>query len=524
MAARRTVTQPTKEEGKARARRDSAAPLSDRIDPLIGTTFNRRYRIEKMLGKGGMGSVYLATDLQIADANTTSEIRDPRVAVKILATHESSDPQRLQKRFMQEARALLEIINPHVLEVKDARVHEGMRYFVTEYLEGRALEAKIRDERAFSWEQTKEIALQICAGLKAAHDLGIIHRDLKPDNVFVTKENGTVEVKILDFGLAKITERQPGEETLTIEGMAMGTPTHMSPEQVEGKKDIDERTDIYSLGVILYRMVTGRLPIQGETPQQILIKHLTDIPMAPSFAAPEFGIPREVDEIILRMLRKDPKDRQHNIDEVIRQLRTDNSTQQKNIHESIAAFRARAELEEVRPPSQEDDDISAEVEEQLSRYISAGQETVRRPGRIIVSLLVAGGISAGMAYYLQKEGNLERFTEPFVSQITSAREAQPAESSKPPEIISYAFTLRTEIPEISIYEREGNPATGAVVKGRLLGVTDEQGTLSIKLGPGQHYFVAEKKGYTDKEFGIFMDSNRDIAIEMKKLRRRYKRR
>src|SRR6478735_1401281 len=219
-----------------------------------------RYEIRSQLGAGGMGEVYVARDPKIN--------RD--VAIKVLPADFSSDSERL-RRFEQEAQAAGALNHPNILSVYDVSTHDGTVYVVSELLEGESLRDRIAGA-ALSQRKAIELAVQIAHGLAAAHEKGIVHRDLKPDNLFITRDE---RVKILDFGLAKLSEPlssasgQTGNEdatrrALTNPGVVMGTVGYMSPEQVRGQA-IDHRSDIFSFGVILYEMITGRRAFQEES-------------------------------------------------------------------------------------------------------------------------------------------------------------------------------------------------------------------------------------------------------------------
>ena len=223
------------------------------------------YTIVRELGRGGMGVVYLGCDTRL----------DRQVAIKALPEHLAQDPDRLA-RFEREARTLAQLTHPNVAGIYGVEEHEGARYLVLEYVEGETLAARL-DRGALPVDEALEIAVQIAAGVEAAHEAGVIHRDLKPGNVIVTAEG---KAKVLDFGLARTeeassssTQMSPNSPTLTspavqhsptMPGVILGTAAYMSPEQARGRT-VDKRTDIWSFGVILYEMLTGVCPFIGET-------------------------------------------------------------------------------------------------------------------------------------------------------------------------------------------------------------------------------------------------------------------
>ena len=261
-----------------------------------GTVLKGCYRIERRLGAGGMGTVYLARHLEI----------DKRVAIKILGPESVHRPQ-LKERFLREARATASIDDEHVIAIHDfGAAPSGVVFFVMEYLQGVDLAELIRHHAPLPWPRARDIALQICGALAAAHARGVVHRDMKPANVFRVDRSGAEFIKVLDFGLAKVIrpEKSIGEG-LTHTGMLFGTPEYMSPEQAQGDRH-DHRVDIYALGVILFEMLTGQLPFRAETFMGLLHKHMFDPPPRPSDLAPQARIPAAVEAVILKCLQKDP--------------------------------------------------------------------------------------------------------------------------------------------------------------------------------------------------------------------------
>ena len=259
-----------------------------------------RYEIRGFLGAGGMGEVYRALDTRL----------DREVAIKVLPQELTHDTDRL-RRFEREARAAAALNHPNILDVHDLGEHQGRTFIVTELLEGDSLREVIASG-AMTLHKAIEYGHQIATGLAAAHDSGITHRDLKPANLFLTKE-GTV--KILDFGLAKLArpKTNPAElsksPTLTVEtasGIAMGTPGYMSPEQLQGKR-ADHRSDVFSLGVVLYEMVAERHPFPGATTAEIHAAILKEDPVGLSHFDPE--VPPLFEHLVNRCLEKEPEDR-----------------------------------------------------------------------------------------------------------------------------------------------------------------------------------------------------------------------
>jgi len=272
-------------------------PGSISADPLIGRRVSS-YTVEQLLGVGGMGSVYLGVQPDIGK----------KVAIKFLADHLNAVPD-VVARFFHEAKAVNVIGHENIVDIFDfGRTPEGRNYFVMELLDGPSLEKMLVSQGAFSPARIVEIARQVASALAAAHARGIIHRDIKPENVFLLKRAGREDfVKILDFGIAKILA--PDElGTDTLQGAVFGTPEYMSPEAARGD-DVDLRTDVYSLGVILFDMVCGRPPYEAEAGSEVLHKHINSPVPSPREFAPHREITEGAERVIMRAMSKDPAKR-----------------------------------------------------------------------------------------------------------------------------------------------------------------------------------------------------------------------
>ena len=278
-------------------------------DRYIGMTFDHRYKIERLLGEGGMGFVYLARHKVIGK----------KVAVKVLRAELARD-EEIFERFVLEARAASSVGNPHIVDVSDfGDLPDGSKYFVMEYLEGISLSQIIDGPDEIPIDRVYKIGQQMADGLAAAHTGGIVHRDLKPDNVYVVHHSNDPDfVKILDFGIAKVTTDV--ETKLTRAGAVFGTPHYMSPEQAAGAP-IDHRTDIYSMGVMLYELVTRQLPFTADNFMGILMQHMYKPPVPPRqlLSGPGLFCPPSLEAIILKCLSKRPEARYETMD----QLRVD---------------------------------------------------------------------------------------------------------------------------------------------------------------------------------------------------------
>ncbi len=256
-----------------------------------------KYRVDRVLGAGGMGVVVSATDEQL----------ERRVAIKFLLP-EYAQHHEASERFLREARAAVKIQSEHVARVIDVGTMDtGAPYIVMEYLEGADLAEVLERQGALPVEEACRHVLEACDAIAEAHAKGIIHRDLKPANLFLARQpDGTSKVKILDFGISKSTIA--GQDmSLTRTSALMGSPLYMSPEQMRSSRDVDSRTDIWSLGVILYELLTGRPPFDAQSVPELSAKVLLDHPSPVSSARPE--LPPELDAVFKQVLAKDPSDR-----------------------------------------------------------------------------------------------------------------------------------------------------------------------------------------------------------------------
>ncbi len=264
-----------------------------------GSTFAERYQIIEELGRGGMGRVYKATDTKIKE----------KVALKLIKPEIASDKKTLE-RFSNELRIARKITHKNVGKMFDINEAEGTHFITMEYVSGQDLKGLIRQSGQLGTGTALSIAKQVCDGLAEAHKVGVIHRDLKPSNIMIDREGS---VRIMDFGIARSLK----EKGITGAGVMIGTPEYMSPEQVEGK-EVDQRSDIYSLGVILYEMVTGRVPFEGDTALTIAVKHKTEEPKNPKDLNSQLS--DDLSKVILRCLEKDKEQRFQSAGEVRAEL------------------------------------------------------------------------------------------------------------------------------------------------------------------------------------------------------------
>jgi eukaryotic-like serine/threonine-protein kinase len=265
-----------------------------------------RYSIRRLLGEGGMGAVYEAVHVDLKK----------RVAVKTLHRRIASSPDA-RTRFLREGQAASRIRHEHVVDVYDVGVERDVPYLVMEYLEGENLAEHLAREGKLSVEQAADVMIPVLAALALAHDLSVIHRDLKPENVFLCRSSGRPRPKVLDFGISKVVDEAAGH-ALTGTAALLGTPYYMSPEQAQNAKQIDARSDQYSLGVILYECVTGRRPFAEETLYKLLQKIVAGEVERPRSVNPELA--EDFEALILRAMSRDAADRFESVRAMAREL------------------------------------------------------------------------------------------------------------------------------------------------------------------------------------------------------------
>lgn len=268
-----------------------------------------KYRIEDLLGEGGMGAVYKATHEQLGK----------RVAIKALHPELSRNAD-LTARFIREAQAAAAIGHRSIIDIYDIiQEEDGSLFLVMECLVGESLAELEERQPVLELPLTAYVVCQVLSALQAAHSIGIVHRDLKPDNIFLVKTGQALpDVKLLDFGISKMIDSSRPVERLTQSGVVLGTPYYMSPEQAIGERDVDHRVDIWALGVILYECLTGRVPFEAETTLALLRKITDDNIIPPRHHNPE--IPKSMESVILRAMSRDPNSRFATSDEMLRSL------------------------------------------------------------------------------------------------------------------------------------------------------------------------------------------------------------
>ena len=359
---------------------------SQQTDPLIGRLVDGRYRVRARIARGGMATVYVATDLRL----------ERRVALKVMHGH-LSDDMVFQSRFIQEARAAARLADPHVVNVFDQGQDGEMAYLVMEYLPGITLRELMREQKRLSVPQTITIMDALLSGLSAAHRAGIVHRDIKPENVLLAEDG---RIKIGDFGLARATSAN----TATGQ-MLLGTIAYLAPELVT-RGTADARSDIYALGIMLYEMLVGEQPYKGEQPMQIAYQHATHSVPRPSAKNP--GIPEQLDELVLWATERNPDDRPSDARELLDRLRE--IEKELGIHPQVvrtapagAATAATTvldsdELTKVMPGTFTAPTVTAQ-DDNATRLRRRTRRSAVRGGWLLVIVLLLAGLAGGAGWW-----------------------------------------------------------------------------------------------------------------------------
>ncbi|WP_437963166.1 protein kinase [Sorangium sp. So ce260] len=345
------------------------APASAAGIPGIGEVFAQRYRLERSLGRGSMGAVFVAEHVSLRQ----------RVAVKFLLPRAKDFPGA-SARFLREARAAAAIRSEHVARVIDVGTAElGLPYLVMEYLRGRDLQQVLDARGPLPVSEAVDYVLQSCEAVAEAHARGIVHRDLKPGNLFLASgPSGVPLVKVLDFGLSKSADDAAEEDgKLTASEMMLGSPCYMSPEQVRSTKDVDARTDVWSLGIILYQLLTARFPFDAPSISALFVAIVTEAPTPPRVH--RWELPARLEEVILRCLEKDVQRRLQSVVELSRELApygTEHSARALDQIEAIAAGKAFPSL----PPPPHPSDDAAITAPAGAALLRGASTTWPRPG------------------------------------------------------------------------------------------------------------------------------------------------
>jgi serine/threonine-protein kinase len=440
---------------------------------VIGATIGN-YRVVAKLGEGGMGAVYLAEHPLIGK----------KVALKVMR---EGNPDAAE-RFFNEARAVNAIGHPNIVDILDYGVVGKSVYLIMELLVGESLAALLAREGPLPVERALPIAVQIADALAACHQKGVIHRDLKPDNVFLLAND---RVKLLDFGIAKLTS---GARRETGKGMVIGTPAYMSPEQCEGRRDIDARADIYALGILTYEMVTGAVPFIGDGYGDVLNQHITRPPLPPS--AVRRLIPGPVEAIVLQALEKRRENRFASMEELGAALRDPTGFSERRPRPAPPALPLPPPPREATPPAHPTT---------LTRSAAELQRGAPPPrvGVVVASALgVLGLLGGATAWWLH--GN--RPPPP----VPTVHAAPPA----PPPPVPAPVVIPVVLPRVNVVVTSEPPGADVLVDGESRGRTPL--TLELPRAERDVALTVKLAGYKDKTRAVHLGRDAEIDIELER--------
>jgi beta-lactam-binding protein with PASTA domain len=414
-------------------------------DSLIDTLFDGRYRIVRKLGSGGMANVYLAEDQELGR----------RVAIKILDDRHAGDEQFVE-RFRREAKNAAGLSHPNIVSIYDrGEAAEGAYYIAMEYLDGRSLKELIVSRGPAPIPIAIDYARQILAALRFAHRHGVIHRDIKPHNILVDLEG---RVKVTDFGIARAEQAGAAAQQMTEAGSIIGTAQYLSPEQARGTR-VDKTSDLYSLGIVLYELLTGTVPFSGETPVEIAMKHLSAIPDPPSELRHE--VPHALDMVVLRALAKDPRDRYQSAEEMDADLErvARGSSVSRETEEAATTVLSGAELAAAAPTTIQ------RAPTAVTQLRPAGYYDYEEPARrrafwpwLLALLLVVAAAVAAVYVYDQIQDELNANRPIAVEQYVGLQEKQAVENIRndgfEPDVKRFPNATQ---PVGVVYDQDPNP-------------------------------------------------------------------
>ncbi|MFW5966978.1 MAG: serine/threonine protein kinase [Persicimonas sp.] len=391
MSTEQTITTPA---GKAEEKEEEASGRRRErgrrdVEALVGETLSERYLIEGCLGSGGMGAVYQAEHT----------LMKKKVAVKVLHGDITGHGEAVE-RFRREAQAAAHIDHPNVCVATDfGEMPDGRFFLVMEYLEGNTLDERLVCVERFEPKRALHIARQICDALIQAHRRGIVHRDLKPENVMLVHRGGDTDfVKIMDFGVARVRigDGEAAGAKITQAGRVYGTPHYMAPEQAAGSESVDHRADLYSLGVLLFEMLTGTLPFADESATRVMAMHMTREPPSIEERAPDVDFPRGLADLVDRLMAKEPDDRPESAEEVREALdeviaRADAEPTGLTAHTRELAARSTGALKRVgRRLAPHLKGMTKGIRRLYDRYVSGPTKKLLGIGALVVATFVVG--------------------------------------------------------------------------------------------------------------------------------------
>ncbi len=481
---------------------------------MIGTTLGN-YKITAQIGSGGMGIVYVAEHVLLGK----------QAAVKVLKPERCESPE-IVERFFNEARAASMVKDPGIPEIFDyGRLVEGNAYLVMEMLEGQTLGAVLKDSIRLSPGRSLALARLMAGTLKATHELGIIHRDLKPDNVFVVPDAAMPRgerIKILDFGIAKLQGDNHSSNVQTETGRLMGTPYYMSPEQCRGAGDIDHRTDIYSLGCVLYQMLTGRPPFTMQGSGEVLAAHIHVVPKHIGEVEP--AIPTKLASLTMQLLEKDPNNRPQTMLAVMQGLNEIASYTEMLTPEPSLAKSADLDIEQYRDTLDDIEPLkhSTTLGASSGEYQASPKETfaippakpsmVRRVA-MPLALLLGVGFGGWGAYTVleQKADEAQRAEAPAVA-ATAPVETAPSPAPEP-IIVRELVEVPAEMVSLTIESDPKGARVYRISDGVEVGRTPH--TVTVRQGKGSMGFLLRKTGYRNETIELPVSKDGTTRIVLK---------
>ncbi|MBE6542672.1 MAG: PASTA domain-containing protein, partial [Ruminococcaceae bacterium] len=447
----------------------------DLFEKYVGLVFDNRYRIEQVIGIGGMAVVFKATDLLMRRT----------VAVKILKDEISGDEQSV-KRFINESKAVAMLSHQNIVNIYDVSVRENIKYIVMEYVDGITLKSYMQHREVLNLREIISYTTQILRALDHAHKKGIVHRDIKPQNIMLLK-NGII--KVMDFGIAKL----PNAETITMTDKAIGTVFYISPEQVTGG-DIDARSDLYSLGTLMYEMATGRLPFTAETPVSVALMQVNEEADLPRDI--NSHIPYGLEQIIMRAMEKDPEERYQSAGEMLSQLLKLRENPKIIFKEKTKAVKKQKQKKHSSKPR---------------------RRTSKSMFPIIMGVTLAFLIAAGISVYYMVDklfisGSLNNYisinVEKFVDATYSEELADWFKASSYYQVPEVNYVYHDTVPEGTIISQTPAPnESRKVLPGK------QKCSIILEVSKGQHTMTLSD--YTVKDYRVVSDELRKLGLKVK---------
>ena len=434
---------------------------------LVGVALLGRYQVLERIGDGGMGTVYLAEHTTILK----------KFAVKVLSAELSLRAEHCD-RFMREARSASMINHPNVVEITDfGKTPDGQPFFVMEYLQGKDLSQLVGEDGPMSWKRVRNIILQVCNALQAAHEQGIVHRDMKPGNVVLVKRgNNPDHVKVLDFGIAKVLGQEADAKGLTQSGMVVGTPEYMSPEQGWGQP-VDHRGDIYALGVLIFELLTGKIPFTGTTMMEVLNRHMFEVP-----DVKHPSIPDEVGAIILKAMQKD------------RSLRF------QSMNELSAAVEAVGTG--AGPVTVVDEEIKTPWGPVTARFATVPQQPAPQRSWVWLSVLSAVIAIGALVFAMWPDPPPPQLPQPLP--VAQPVVTPPPEVNTPPEEPPKPVVIPAGVERVKLFiTTEGvNAQILDASTQEIYGMTNDANGVSVRKSEDSLELLLRAKGYQDNSFKI----------------------